>query len=85
MSIFVVEVYEALIAAGAPEEKAKAAAAAIPVVGSLATKDDIGNVKAELAEFNVRVANEFKTLYRNLWVMAVGIVSLTVALVKLIP
>lgn len=85
MSIFVVEVYEALIAAGAPEEKAKAAAAAIPVAGSLATKDDIGNVKAELAEFNVRVANEFKTLYRNLWVMAVGIVSLTVALVKLIP
>lgn len=85
MSILVVEVYEALIAAGAPEEKAKAAAAAIPVAGSLATKDDIGNVKAELAEFNVRIANEFKTLYRNLWVMAVGIVSLTVALVKLIP
>ncbi len=77
MSLLVAEVYEALIAAGAPEEKAKAAAAAIPVGGNLATKNDI-------AEVNVRMANEFK-LYRNLWMPAAGIVSLTVALVKLIP
>ena len=31
MSLIVSEVYDALVAAGAPEEKARAAAAAIPV------------------------------------------------------
>lgn len=66
MSAFVAEVYGALIAAGAPEEKAKAADAAIPVVGDLVAKNDIGNIKAEPAEVNARMANEFKTLYRNL-------------------
>ncbi len=85
MSAFVAEVYEALSAAAAPEEKAKAADAAIPVVGGLAAKDDIGNIKAEPAEVNARMANEFKTLYRNLRLPAVGIVSLAAALVKLIP
>lgn len=74
-----------MIAAGAPEEKAKAAAAAIPVVGDLAAKDDIGSVKVELAEVNVRMTHEFKTLYRNLRLPAVGIVSLAAALVKPIP
>ena len=32
MSLIVTEVYDALIAAGAPDEKAKAAAGAIPMV-----------------------------------------------------
>ena len=85
MSAFVAEVYEALSVAGAPEEKAKAADAAILVVVGLAAKDDIGNIKAELAEVNARMANEFKTLYRNLRLPAVGIVSLAAALVKPIP
>lgn len=85
MSAFVAEVYKALSAAGAPEEKAKAADAAILVVGDLAAKDDIGNIKAEPAEVNARMANEFKTLYRNLRLPAVGIVSLAAALVKPIP
>ena len=41
MSIRVSEVYEALIEAGASQEKAKAAAAAIPIGAGLATKQDI--------------------------------------------
>ena len=41
MSIRVSEVYEALIEAGASQEKAKAAAAAIPIGADLATKQDI--------------------------------------------
>ena len=48
MSIIVSEVYDALISAGAPEEKAKAAAAAIPVGGRLATKDDIARLETEI-------------------------------------
>ena len=49
MSIIVSEVYDALLDAGASEAKAKAAAAAIPVGGYLATKDDIAQLKADVA------------------------------------
>ena len=49
MSLIVTELYDALIEAGASEEKARAAAAAMPVVERLATKDDIADVKRELA------------------------------------
>ena len=52
------EIYEALIAAGAPEDKAKAAAEAIPVSDLLATKQDIAKpenrwTKLELAAYGV--------------------------------
>ena len=46
MGIMVSEIYEALIAAGAPEDKAKAAAEAIPVSDLLATREDIADLKA---------------------------------------
>ena len=49
MGIMVSEVYEALIEAGASENKAKAAAEAIPVIEQLATKQDVAALKAELA------------------------------------
>ena len=48
MSVIVSEVYDALIEAGASQEKAKAAAGAIPVGQQLATKQDIANLKAEI-------------------------------------
>ena len=48
MSLIVSEIYDALVAAGAPEEKARAAAAAIPVVETLATKDDIAALRQDL-------------------------------------
>ena len=41
MSLIVIEVYDALIEAGASEEKAKAAAGAIPLAQGLATKEDL--------------------------------------------
>jgi septal ring factor EnvC (AmiA/AmiB activator) len=47
MGIMVSEIYEALIAAGAPEDKAKAAAEAIPVSDLLATREDIADLKAD--------------------------------------
>ena len=126
MSLMHTEVYEALIDAGASEEKAKAAATSIPVGDQLASKNDLDNVKADIVEMKadivemkadivgmkadivgmkadivavkadvvavkdqiarveVSVANEFKTLYRNLWLMAASIVTLILTLGKLI-
>lgn len=46
MSLIVSEVYDALIEAGASEEKAKAAAGAIPLAERLATKEDLDKLKA---------------------------------------
>jgi len=48
MSVLVSEVYDALISAGAPEDQARAAAAAIPVQDNLATKQDLAELRAEL-------------------------------------
>ena len=48
MSVIVSELYDALLEAGASEEKAKAAAGAIPIGQQLATKQDIADLKAEI-------------------------------------
>ncbi len=47
MSMMVSEVYDALVAAGAPEDKARAAAIAVSEE-QLATKKDIADIKSEL-------------------------------------
>ena len=52
---------------------------------SVATKTDIAELRAEIQAVEMRVAERFEALYKQLWVMAVGIVGLTVTLVKLIP
>ncbi len=49
MGMIVSEVYDALIEAGTSEEKARAAAGAIPVVEWLATKDDVALLKDDIA------------------------------------
>ena len=64
MSLIVSEIYDALIEAGSTEEKAKAAAAAIPVADQMATKEDITDVKREMAGFKVEMA-EFKAEIRQ--------------------
>ena len=48
MSTMTAEVYEALIEAGASEEKAKAAARVVPAGESLATKTDIQGTKDQI-------------------------------------
>ena len=50
MSIMIAEVYEALVEAGASEEKAKAAASAVPAEDRLATKSDIHHIKTDIQE-----------------------------------
>ena len=56
-----IALYDALREAGASEEKAKAAASAIPAGEHLATKQDIAELKV--------------SFYRQLWIMAAGIVT----------
>ena len=50
MSLIVSEVYDALIEAGTSEEKAKAAAGAIPLAERLVTKEDLDELKASFKE-----------------------------------
>ena len=57
--------------------------------GNVSTKADLAAVQAKLeadiAGVRTEVAEQFTALYKQLWLMAVGIVGLTVTLVKLIP
>ncbi len=70
---------KALKEAGADERLAEAVVATVgDAMGeNVATKADIAAVRSDIAALEAR-------LYRHLWIMAVGIVGLTVALVKLI-
>lgn len=74
-------------------EEAQAEAVVATVDGAMgenvATKADMHALKADLQALEQRmtahIAGRFEALYRNLWATAVGIVAVTVALVKLIP
>ena len=62
MSLMVAEVYEALIEAGTSEQKAKAAAGAIPVAGEIATKEDLRELRDELGERIGRLERDLAVL-----------------------
>ena len=55
MSVIVSEVYDALVEAGASQEKAKAAAAAIPVGDQLATKADLVPLATHISQLEADV------------------------------
>ena len=83
MGIMVSEVYEALVEAGASE--AKAAAEAIPLSEQLATKTDLGAVKADLAEVKASLKadigeakTEIAALEAKVWRAGVAIAALAV-------
>lgn len=82
MSHLVAEVYEAFRAAGVDDTTAKAAAGAIPLAHDVATRKDIECVRREIAEFK---ADIYRALYRALWLQGLGIVTLTVALLRILP
>lgn len=71
---------KALREAGFDDIQAEAVVATVgdAIGGNVATKTDIAELKADLSELKA-------DLYRHLWLMAAGIVGLTVTLVKLIP
>jgi hypothetical protein len=86
MSLIVAEVYDALIEAGTSEEKAKAAAGAIPVAKSLLTKEDLDGLKegidkrfakieerfAKIDERFVKMDERFVKIERDLAVLKFG-------------
>ena len=60
MSIMVTEIYRALVDAGASEEKARAAAEAIPDMSDLANKNDIADLRSEFKREIVELRSELK-------------------------
>ena len=75
MSMMIAEIYEALVEAGASEEKAKAAAGVVPVMDSLATKTDLQELRSEMkAELKVLKFAVF-TLYPFILAIAYRIFS----------
>ncbi len=66
--------------AGFDDTQAEAVVATVgdAIGGNVATKTDIAALKTDIAALKADI-------YRHLWLMAAGIVGLTVTLVKLIP
>ena len=62
MGLIVAEIYDALIEAGTTEERAKVAAGAIPLAEGPATKEDLDELKAGLAERFARIERDWALL-----------------------
>ncbi len=90
MSTFAFDTHKAVKAlkeAGFGDIQAEAVVATVgdAIGGDVATKGDVAATKGDVAALKTDIA-EFKAeIYRHLWLMAAGIVGLTVTLVKLIP
>ena len=93
MSIMVTEVYQALVDAGASEEKARAAAEAIPDMSDLADKNDVAQFRSELKQDIADLWSELKQdivglkadLYKQMWLMQGATILAIVGLLKLLP
>ena len=79
--MIVSEVYDALIEAGTSEEKARAAAGAIPVVEWLATKDDVALLKDDIAALR----GDFTVLRGDLTVLRHDLTTLKIAVFSAMP
>lgn len=78
MSIMVTEIYDALIEAGASEQKARAAAQSVPLAEQLATKQDIVVLKTDITELRTE-------MHKTALVTTGLTVGLVVTLLKLLP
>ena len=78
MSHIVTEVCDAFRAAGVDESTAKAAAGAISLSHGIAARADIERVRREIGQFKADI-------YRALWLQGLGIVTLTLALLRILP
>lgn len=74
------ELYEALIEAGASDGKARAAAAAIPTVERLVSRDDPASLKEALTERIAALEAEVKTLEFAMFTFGPTILALLVKL-----
>ena len=81
---------KALCEAGAAEPLAEAVVATVgeAIGGNVATKADIAEVQTDIAQVRAELKADISgleaRLHRHLWMMAAGIVGLTVTLVKLL-
>ena len=77
---------KALTAAGFEAQQAEAITDTIreAFTESVATKADIAEVNAEIAALKTRVVERFEALYKQLWLVALGIVTAVAAIVKLL-
>lgn len=80
MSLIVSEVYDALVEAGTSEEKARAAAGAIPVVEWLATKEDVALLKDDIAALR----GDFTVLRHDLTTLKMAVFSAVPAILALL-
>ncbi len=82
--------FKTLQEAGANERLAEAVVATVgDAMGeNMATKADLAALRSDLAALRSDLQSDIAALearlYRHLWIMAIGIVSLTVALVKVL-
>ena len=70
------DVYDALIAAGAPEDKARAAAKSIGDTNQLATKKDVTELMADVARLEERIGKLEWMLGFNLALTAAVLLAL---------
>ena len=77
---------KALTAAGFEAQQAEAITDTIreAFTESVATKADIAEVKAEIADLRAEVKADIAGLYKQLWLVALGIVTAIAAIVKLL-
>ena len=77
---------KALTAAGFEAQQAEAITDTIrdAFTESVATKADIAELRADMASLETRLAERFEALYKQLWLMALGIVTAVAAIVKLL-
>lgn len=81
---------KALRAAGFDDAQAEAVIDTVgdAVSGNVATKADLQELrtemKADLQELELRLTHQFESLYKHLWAMSAGIVTVVVALMKLL-
>ena len=80
MNLIVSEVYDALIDAGASEEKAKAAAGAIPLAERLATKEDLDELKKAIDDRFSKIDDRFSKIERDMAVLKFGYGPLIIGL-----
>ena len=77
---------KALAAAGFKAQQAEAITDTIreAFTGSVATKADIAEVKTEIAEAKAELKADIAAIYKQLWLVALGIVTAVAAIVKLL-
>lgn len=71
--------------AGLDEKAAEAIAEGLSEACALATREDVLALRSDFFELRAELGKLKAELFKRLWVMAAGIVSVTVLLIKILP